>query len=268
MLSWSISFNQRSNAKKSGIWFKNTAIQSTITLLPFVAWRSTGIQCMPKFCVVLTWNWFVLKYLYWFDAEISLSYNIRPQHWSSCRQVLQWLARCSCYTRWFSSILRAHFKTLILSGQKYQGCKSGLKTEYISRIHWLGTIRSLVLLSVFHWHWWILVLMLSPSFASIDLPIILWTHIKMGQLYSSTCKNLLEHLYDTYTENGHPMDAKAPAGTDAMKSIVLQAIQNMTPADLRAVVMEIESFFNGMYPCLDGDALKWWKVHMTHLYLC
>ena len=63
------------------------------------------------------------------------------------------------------------------------------------------------------------------------------------------------------------MDAKTPAGTDAMKSIVLQAIQNMTPADLRAVVMEIESFFNGMYPCLDGDALKWWKVHMTHLYL-
>ena len=64
------------------------------------------------------------------------------------------------------------------------------------------------------------------------------------------------------------MDAKTPAGTDAMKSIVLQAIQNMTPADLRAVVMEIESFFNGMYPCLDSDALKWWKVHMTHLYLC
>ena len=74
---------------------------------------------------------------------------------------------------------------------------------------------------------------------------------------------LLEHLYDTYKKDSHPMDAKTPAGTDAMKSIFLQAIQNMTPADQRAVVTEIESFFSGTYPCLDGDALKWWKVHMT-----
>ena len=60
------------------------------------------------------------------------------------------------------------------------------------------------------------------------------------------------------------MDAKTPAGTDTMKSIFLQAIQNMTPADQRVVVTEIGSFFSGTYPCLDGDALKWWKVHMTH----
>jgi hypothetical protein len=79
---------------------------------------------------------------------------------------------------------------------------------------------------------------------------------------------LLEHLYETYKEDGHPMDAKTPAGTDTMKSIFMQAIQNMTPTDQRAAVTEIESFFSGAYPCLDGDALKWWKVCHNYLYLC
>ena len=53
-----------------------------------------------------------------------------------------------------------------------------------------------------------------------------------------------------------------------MKSIFMQAIQNMTPADQRAVVTEIESFFSGTYPCSDGDALKWWKVRRNSLHLC
>jgi hypothetical protein len=71
---------------------------------------------------------------------------------------------------------------------------------------------------------------------------------------------LLEHLYETYKEDGHPLDSMEPAGVEKTTSIFMQAIQNMTPADQRAVVTEIESFFSGTYPCLDGDALKWWKV--------
>lgn len=76
---------------------------------------------------------------------------------------------------------------------------------------------------------------------------------------------LLEHLYETYKEDGHPLDSVEPAGAEKMTSIFMQAIQNMTPADQRAVVTEIESFFSGTYPCPDGDALKWWMVRLVHI---
>jgi hypothetical protein len=71
---------------------------------------------------------------------------------------------------------------------------------------------------------------------------------------------LLEHLYETYREDGHSLDSVEPAEVQKMTLIFMQAIQNMTPANQRVVVMEIESFFSGTYPCLDGDALNWWKV--------
>ena len=102
--------------------------------LPSVAKRSGDEVWMSgkhwRSCA-MCWRyiWFLSNPVYIINYAIRCR-NIRPQHWNSCRQVFWQLARSSRYTRWFSSILRAHFKTLILSdrsGQKYRDLKSGLK---------------------------------------------------------------------------------------------------------------------------------------------
>jgi len=41
----------------------------------------------------------------------------------------------------------------------------------------------------------------------------------------------------------------------------MDAIKIVAPSFVWAIT-EIEAFFNGTYPCLDGNALKWWKVHV------
>jgi hypothetical protein len=71
---------------------------------------------------------------------------------------------------------------------------------------------------------------------------------------------LLEHLYEVYKADGCASEATAPEVTSTATSIFLDAIRNLTPAQQRAAVTEIEVFFSGAYPCLDGDVLKWWKV--------
>src|ERR1700732_3374249 len=52
----------------------------------------------------------------------------------------------------------------------------------------------------------------------------------------------------------------APEVASTATSIFLEAIRNLTPPQQWAAVTEIETFFSGAYPCLDGDVLKWWKV--------
>lgn len=46
----------------------------------------------------------------------------------------------------------------------------------------------------------------------------------------------------------------------ATTTIFLDAIRSTNPAKTTAAASELEVFFHGTYPCLDGDVLRWWKV--------
>jgi hypothetical protein len=70
----------------------------------------------------------------------------------------------------------------------------------------------------------------------------------------------LEHLYEVYKADGSPSSAAVPNEPLAVASIFLDAIQSLTPAQQRAAVTEIEAYFSGIYPCLDGNAVVWWMV--------
>lgn len=72
---------------------------------------------------------------------------------------------------------------------------------------------------------------------------------------------LIEHLYEVYKEDGPASDTPAPQAQTAAPSAFMDAIKIVAPSFARAVT-EIEAFFNGTYPCLDGNALKWWKVRV------
>ena len=72
---------------------------------------------------------------------------------------------------------------------------------------------------------------------------------------------LIEHLYEVYKEDGPASDTAAPQARNTAPSAFMDAIKIIAPSLARAVT-EIEAFFSGTYPCLDGDALKWWKVRV------
>ena len=84
---------------------------------------------------------------------------------------------------------------------------------------------------------------------------------------SIAARVLLEHLYDVYKADGCTSEVTAPEVASTVTSIFLDAIRNLTPPQQRAAVTEIETFFSGAYPCLDGDVLKWWKVSYESLVL-
>lgn len=73
---------------------------------------------------------------------------------------------------------------------------------------------------------------------------------------------LLEHLYETYSADSSQENAATPEAPSATTSMFLDAIRNLPTAQQRAIVTELEAFFNGTYPCADGDALGWWKVNL------
>jgi len=70
---------------------------------------------------------------------------------------------------------------------------------------------------------------------------------------------LIEHLYKVYKEDEPALDTAAPQARKAAPSAFMDAIKIVAPSFSQAVT-EIEAFFSGTYPCLDGNALKWWKV--------
>ena len=44
-------------------------------------------------------------------------------------------------------------------------------------------------------------------------------------------------------------------------SIFLDAVRNASPhTQPKPAITELEAYFSGTNPCLDGDTLKWWKV--------
>jgi hypothetical protein len=71
---------------------------------------------------------------------------------------------------------------------------------------------------------------------------------------------LLEHLYDVYKADISTLKPTTVEWPAVGTSVFLDAIQNLLPAQQHAAISEPESFFNGTYPCLDGNALLWWKV--------
>ena len=46
----------------------------------------------------------------------------------------------------------------------------------------------------------------------------------------------------------------------------LAAIQSMTPSQQDAAFTELERYFNGSFPCHDGNVLAWWKVSSSAMY--
>ena len=73
-------------------------------------------------------------------------------------------------------------------------------------------------------------------------------------------QHTLELYSNIYMMDNPTSNTPAPKAPSVATSIFLQAIQNLTPAEQWAVITEIEAFFSGTYPCLDGDALNWWMV--------
>ena len=94
---------------------------------------------------------------------------------------------------------------------------------------------------------------------SICLPYFKDT-TKWDESVPACTQTLLEHLYDVYKADNPTSDTPAPKAPSVATSVFLQAIQNLTPAEQRAVITKIEAFFSSTYQCLDGDALNWWMV--------
>ena len=75
---------------------------------------------------------------------------------------------------------------------------------------------------------------------------------------------LLEHLYDVYEVDFSTSNTTVSEIPPTSTSIFLDAIRNLTPDQQKAAITEIEAFFSGTYPCLDGNVLKWWKVNTCY----
>ena len=73
-------------------------------------------------------------------------------------------------------------------------------------------------------------------------------------------RHALELYLNIYMMDNPTSNTPAPKALSVATSIFLQAIQNLTPTEQRAIITKIEAFFSGTYLCLDGDALNWWSV--------
>lgn len=77
---------------------------------------------------------------------------------------------------------------------------------------------------------------------------------------ASRARFLLEHLYKVHEEESPVPESSVPKPPIAA-SIFLDAVRNASPhTQPKPAITELEAYFSGTNPCLDGDALKWWKV--------
>ena len=118
------------------------------------------------------------------------------------------------------------------------------------RSHFLLPDASILLSSVYFW------LVLHPSIRLSYFE----DSIKWDPSIPIRARVLLEHLYETYSSEDPLVAASVTDLPADANSFFLDAIRTLTPSNKKALVTEIESYFNGTYPCLDGKALKWWKV--------
>ena len=85
---------------------------------------------------------------------------------------------------------------------------------------------------------------------------------KWDRLVAARACVLLEQLYDVYKEDSAMLEPSVPKPpTPAL--VFIDAVRNLTPAQQKAAITELEAYFNNANPCLDGDALKWWKVNLS-----
>ena len=91
-------------------------------------------------------------------------------------------------------------------------------------------------------NYWLSKLVLHPS---IHLTYFKDTKKWDGSVPAHTW-TLLEHLHDVYKVDS-PTSNTICSNIHTATSIFLQAIQNLTPTEERAIVMEIEAFFSNTY---------------------
>jgi hypothetical protein len=85
---------------------------------------------------------------------------------------------------------------------------------------------------------------------------------RWGPDLANRARSLLEHLFEVYREETAPSStpASTPNLSNKTSSMFFAAIQSMTPSQQDAALTELERYFNGSFPCHDGNVLAWWKV--------
>jgi len=74
-------------------------------------------------------------------------------------------------------------------------------------------------------------------------------------------RTLLAHIFEVYKAETTPTARSKPTTpASPSKSFFMEAIRSLNPEQLQAAAGELERYFSGTYPCLDGNALAWWKV--------
>ncbi|KAF8576599.1 hypothetical protein K439DRAFT_1622742 [Ramaria rubella] len=77
---------------------------------------------------------------------------------------------------------------------------------------------------------------------------------------------LLNHLYNVYSDeslDGAMILPKPGLGkSSSVSSIFAQAIKITHQNAQKTGPTELETYFSGTYPCTDGNALEWYKVHV------
>ncbi|KAL4256202.1 Ribonuclease H-like superfamily protein [Pleurotus pulmonarius] len=98
---------------------------------------------------------------------------------------------------------------------------------------------------------------LHPSFR------LRWLEMNYTQSVADRAKKLLEEIFTQYKESSGAAPSQ-PAATilNLSKSFFDRVIATMSDSnELIDAFKELEMYFNGSYPCVDGNVLLWWKNH-------
>jgi len=82
---------------------------------------------------------------------------------------------------------------------------------------------------------------------------------KWDMSIANRARLVLEHLYNVYEEESPVPELSVPKPPMAA-SVFLDAVRNISPrTQQKPAITELEAYFSGTNPCLDGDALRWWR---------
>lgn len=111
-------------------------------------------------------------------------------------------------------------------------------------------------LSLVYNRYLIMIQVLHPSFR------LRWLEMNYTQSVADRAKKLLEEIFTQYKESSGAAPSQ-PAATilNPSKSFFDRVIATMSDGnELIDAFKELEMYFNGSYPCVDGNVLLWWKV--------
>jgi hypothetical protein len=84
---------------------------------------------------------------------------------------------------------------------------------------------------------------------------------KWDPTIADRARTLLAHIFEVYKAESTPTARSKPTTpASPSKSFFMEAICGLNLEQLQAAAGELEHYFSGTYPCLDGNALAWWKV--------